>query len=197
MIILLNGTSSSGKSSLAKALQNLLNEPHLWCGIDDFIFMLPKAYLNPPLWGQVFEYRWSEAPTPELLEIHPGPLGHRLISGMHQSIAALTRNGFSVIADHVLLAPEWLQDCLHTFANFDVLFVGVRCPLEVLEQRERTRRDRTLGQARAQIQAVHAHGPYDIEVDTSVLSPVECAQQIVDYLRNCPPPQAFRRLRSA
>jgi len=52
-IILLNGTSSSGKTSIVKALQDSLEEPYLVMGIDRFIWMLPKRYLNSPLWDEV------------------------------------------------------------------------------------------------------------------------------------------------
>ena len=48
-ILLLNGTSSSGKTSLVKALQTLLPEPFLDAGLDRFLWMLPKRYLDRPL----------------------------------------------------------------------------------------------------------------------------------------------------
>jgi chloramphenicol 3-O phosphotransferase len=63
----------------------------------------------------------------------------------------------------------------------------------VLEQREHQRQDRTLGQARAQYDLVHAHGVYDLEVDTSLAGPEACAQQVIERLR-AGPPQAFRTL---
>jgi chloramphenicol 3-O phosphotransferase len=74
--------------------------------------------------------------------------------------------------------------------------VGVKCPLEVLEAREKSRRNRTLGQARAQYPIVHAHTIYDLEVDTSLLSAEECAQSIKDRVGSNSPPTAFRRLRN-
>ena len=52
-IILLNGTSSSGKTSIVKALQDSMEEPYLDMGIDRFIWMLPKRFLNRPLWDEV------------------------------------------------------------------------------------------------------------------------------------------------
>ncbi|MCB0257983.1 MAG: hypothetical protein KDI55_30035, partial [Anaerolineae bacterium] len=51
-IIILNGTSSAGKSSLAKALQTQLPNPYLHLEIDTMVFALPKRYLNPPLWHE-------------------------------------------------------------------------------------------------------------------------------------------------
>jgi chloramphenicol 3-O phosphotransferase len=183
-IIILNGTSSSGKTSIVKALQDLLDEPHLDAGIDKFIWMLPERYLDRPLWDEVLG-----------LATQAGVVGHRLMSGMHQAIAALSRTGNNVVADHVLVEPRWLQECVALFADLPAFLVAVHCPLAVLEQRERARKNRTWGQAGAQFGLVHAHGIYDLEVDTSISSPNECALQIKTRLQDGNPPTAFRRLR--
>ena len=183
-IIILNGTSSSGKTSIVKSLQATLDQPFLDAGIDRFIWMLPERYLDRPLWDEILG-----------LANKAGPLGHQLMSGMHHAIAALSQAGNNVVADHVLVEPQWLQECIHLFCDSPALFVGVRCPLEVLVQRERERRDRTLGQARAQFDLVHAHGIYDLGVDTSVSSPEECAEQIKQRLEDSTPPDAFKRLK--
>ena len=55
-IIVLNGTSSAGKSSLSRALQGRLDGPWLGVGIDTVVFALPTSYLNPPRWAEVFRY---------------------------------------------------------------------------------------------------------------------------------------------
>jgi len=183
-IILLNGTSSSGKTSIVKALQETLGEPFLDAGLDRFLYMLPKRYLNRPLWDDVLG-----------LATKAGRVGHLLVSGMHHSIAALARSGNNVVADHVLVEPSWLEECVEIFREFPVLFVGVQCPLDVLEERESQRKDRTLGQAKAQFDLVHAHGIYDLEVNTALLSPEECALQITNYLNSQKSFSAFERLR--
>jgi len=175
-IILLNGASSSGKSSIVKALQTILSEAYLEAGIDKFLFMLPNDYLmEPHLWHQVIGYEKRE--NGELLP-KVGDHGHQLMRGMHRAIAALAQTGNNVVADHVMLDRLWLDDCLDVFRGFEVLFVGVLCPLEVLEAREKSRGDRTLGQAGGQAGIVHQGCIYDIEVDTSVLSAEECAERI-------------------
>ncbi|HEX6383410.1 MAG TPA: chloramphenicol phosphotransferase [Anaerolineae bacterium] len=194
-IILLNGTSSSGKTNIVKALQEVMDEPYLDAGIDKFLWMLPSRYLNTALWHEVYEYVWPEDGRHEGLAIKAGPLGHRLMSGMHHAIAALSQAGNNVVADHVLAEPAWVQECAELLAELPALFVGIRCPLAVLEQREKNRRDRTLGQARAQLDLVHAHGIYDFEVDTSRYSALDCALQIKERVETGPPPMAFRRLR--
>lgn len=181
-IIILNGTSSSGKTSVLEALQERLEEPYLNMGIDKFIWMLPERYLERPLWDDVLG-RASEA----------GDTGHRLVSAMHHAIAAASRQGMNVLADHVLVEAAWAKECAHLFAGLPAWLVGVRCPLDVLEERERNRRNRTLGQARAQFEVVHAYCHYDLEVDTSVYNPQECAGQIIAFIQNRPP-EALNRM---
>lgn len=182
-IIILNGTSSSGKSCILHALQDILEEPYLDAGIDKFIWMLPARYLDRPLWDDVLG-----------MAVRAGPVGNQLISGMHQAIAVLSRTGINVIVDHVLVDPDWLLECIDLFHELPVLLVGIRCPLEVLVQREQARKNRTLGQAKAQYDLVHAHAIYDLEVDTSLLSPEECALRIKQRLEDGIPPAALKLL---
>jgi len=182
-IILLNGTSSSGKTSIVRALQNMLEEPYLEAGIDKFIWMLPPRYLERPLWDDVLG-----------LASQAGETGHTLVLGMHQAIEALAQSGNNVIADHVLVEEIWWQDCIRRFSDLPVFLIGVRCPLETVEQREKARRNRTLGQARAQLGVIHGRGIYDLDVDTSRYSAEECASQIVARVKAGEPPDALRRL---
>ena len=184
-IIVINGTSSSGKTSILRAIQEQFPAPYLDAGIDKFIWMLPKRYLDRPLWDEVLG-RAVEA----------GDLGHQLFGGMHRAIAALAQQGLNVVADHVLVEPAWVRDCAENFAGLPAWLVGLRCPLEVLEARERSRRDRTLGQARAQFEKVHAHGIYDLELDTAQLTPQECAARIRNLVDSGRAPEAFKRLLS-
>jgi chloramphenicol 3-O phosphotransferase len=128
--------------------------------------------------------------------IYMGPAARRLISGYHYSIAACASVGNNLIVDHVLWDLQWRQECITLLSGFSVFFVGVRCPLNVLEARERERGDRTLGQARAQFAYVHLDALYDLEIDTSLASPQECAAYIIAALRRPPTPSAFQQLRT-
>lgn len=180
-IIILNGTSSSGKTSLLEALQNRLTEPYLNAGIDKFIWMLPERYLDRPLWDDVLG-----------LATKAGVIGHTLFSGMHHAIAALSRTGNNVLADHVLVEPAWADECVRLFADLPAYLIGLQCPLEVLEAREKARKNRTLGQAKAQFSIIHKYCRYDLEVDTSVDSPEICAEKVIERLKA--PPTALRQM---
>lgn len=174
MILLLNGTSSAGKTSLAKALQRRWPRPLLAVGIDTVVFALPGRWLDPPGWHEVFVYTGSG----DDLRITAGPLGDRLVAGLHGSVAALAAEGFDVVVDHVLLSADWVAGAARAWSGHAVLSVGVRCPLAEVVRREAARADRTLGQARAQFTAVHAHAGYDTEVDTSLADPDDCATRV-------------------
>ena len=181
-IIFINGTSSSGKTSLLKALQEKFPEPYLDMGIDRFIWMLPKRYLDRPLWDEVL----GKA-------VQSGPLGLVLFSGMHHAIAAAAKQGNNIIADHVFVEKAWVDECASLFGDMDAYLIGLFCPLEILEQREKDRKDRTLGQAREQFDVIHKYVIYDLELDTSVSTVDECAIKVIERLKT--PPEAFKQLR--
>ncbi len=182
-VIFINGTSSSGKTSLLKLLQKKLPEPFLDMGIDKFIWMLPGRYLDRPLWDDVL----GKA-------VQPGPVGWSLFSGMHHAIAAAASRGNNILADHVFVEKAWVDECASLFADMNAYLIGLMCPLEILEQRERDRKDRTLGQAKMQYKVIHKFTQYDLELDTSKLTTEECAEQVIARLTNSP--IAFSKLKA-
>jgi chloramphenicol 3-O phosphotransferase len=181
-IILLNGASGSGKTSIAEQLLLVLDEP--W-------FHLPVDAINAMRSRQ------------RTLELSPADLElvlARTRAGFHRAVAGMAAAGNNVIADHVLSERWRLLDCLAVFAAFDVVFVGVRCAPAELARRERLRGDREPGLALAQHERVHAHGRYDLECDTTHASPLDCALSIKAFLaraRDRNTPRAFDELRAA
>lgn len=165
-------------------------------GVDRFMQMTPERYqpgigLRPG----------GERPDLE-------PLIVTLYRAMYASIAQHSRLGLNVVVDvghhDVYAAPRRiLPACARLLVDLPALFVGVRCPLEVIMQR---RRETWPGNApddgsvpppvRLWQQAVHIPGIYDLEVDTSVLSPQECADVIHKRLEEGPSPTAIFRLAS-
>jgi chloramphenicol 3-O phosphotransferase len=169
-IIFLNGVSSSGKSTLAKELQKRLTESFLHLQLDDFIHMLPLT---------------------DDLEMFM-----RMVSGMNRSIAVMSEEHNNLIVDHVLVDKSWLDQCLQLLGDRYVLFVGLSCPLDELERRERERDSRRQGFARAQIENIHQGKIYDVELDTHILSVGECVERVLEFY-NSKQPVAFDRMRAA
>lgn len=175
VLVIVNGASSAGKSSLVREFQQLVDKPFLDIGLDKFIFSLPKHYLSS---------NWTEI----LGEgDRAGPAGDLLASGMHSAWAALCMSGNNVIADHVLVEESWVRECANLFVGFETFLVGLRCPIAVLEARERDRADRTLGQAKKQYLRVHANLTYDLELDSAQLSAAQCAVKVWDCVSNHEP----------
>ncbi len=174
-ILLLNGTSSSGKSSIAKALQQILTAPCFHLCIDDYLGAFQKD-----LWGnkEIVQREWANN-----------------ITGFHAAAAGIARAGNMVILDDVLEEePPWVESFLKLFDGIEVIFIGIHCPLQELERREKKRGAHKAGRARLQFDQVHARATYDIELDSSVNSPEQCAAVIVDYVNSGCRPTAFEQL---
>ena len=175
LIIFLNGTSSSGKSSIAKELLPILDDTYFHMPVDAFHAMRARKDFTSDELTSVLRHTWM---------------------GFHRAVAGMATAGNNIVVDHVLSEQWRLLDCVALFAPENVVLVGVHCPLSELERREQERGDRPPGLAARQITQVHAHGLYDIECDTSVSSPADCAQQIKDFLPHRPTPTAFEKLKA-
>jgi chloramphenicol 3-O phosphotransferase len=194
-IIILNGTSSAGKSSIVHALQEIMDEPYLEAGFDKFLWMLPAKFLKRPLYLDVLDYEPVFSGGEPRRALRPRRIGFQLVAGMHRAVAALAQAGNNVILDHLLVEPGWVEDCARLFSDYWALMVGVRCPLAVIIERESQRGDRTPGIAPGHYDLVHAYTQYDLEVDTSLLSAVDCAAVIKQRILDKAPPQALRALK--
>jgi chloramphenicol 3-O phosphotransferase len=162
-------------------------------GVDQFMQMIPARYLPG-----IGLRPGGERPDLE-------PLVPILYRAMYQSIAAHSRLGLNVAVDvghHDAYAiPRGiLPECARILSGLPVFFVGVRCPIAiVMERRRATGWDAsTSADAPTPVQlwqaAVHSPGIYDLEVDTSVLSPEMCAALIRQHLQADRALPAFQRL---
>lgn len=173
-IILLNGVGSAGKSSIAKALQTMTIEPFLHVQMDAFVEMLPEALQDH---ADGFSYEAIEEDGRPQVVIRVGPVGEQTLRGMRHAMAAMAGQGNNLIVDDVLCGGE-MSEYLRLLSDFDLCLVGVFAPLDVLEAREIQRADRLPGLARWQYDRVHKNIGYDLEIDTSTLTPLECARRI-------------------
>ena len=144
-IIILNGTSSAGKSSLARTFQ--AQSEHQWVrlSIDDCFRAFPAgANLNTVPY-------------------------ERLRRVFYQNIALWASEGFDLIVDTVFEEPGCLCKALRLLQPYQVWLVGLHCPLDELERREAVRGNRPLGLARSQFQTVHSYCGYDLELNLSLI----------------------------
>ncbi|MBO6701782.1 MAG: zeta toxin family protein [Pseudomonadales bacterium] len=200
IIVFLNGTSSAGKTTLAHALQEEMQAPYQHVALDQFRDGLPAKYrgLNAPD-GTTGARGLNVVPTEidsgqAVTEVRFGEDGTRVLMGMRRAIATLADNGVNVIVDDIILTQDFLEDYLRVMMPHSLYFIGVRCPLEVIAAREAMRLGRFPGTAESHFEKCHAHGTYDLEVDTSDTLPAVCARRIRERIESGPP-TAFDELR--
>lgn len=188
--IVLNGPSSAGKTTIAFELQRLWPGPNPLqvSGFDTFLSCQPREFYG--IDGETapgFSWRDTTYEGAAAQEIVTGPLGAALIRAAQAYWRACAEEGFDQLIDDVWLTSEQARGLKEALTGFDVLWVGLHSPLEVLEMRELSRGDRPAGQARGQVHIVHSWASYDLELDTSKSSSIECAQQILAALDKTAP----------
>ena len=159
--VLLNGPSSSGKSTLAKALQALIenrrSERYEVVSIDDFM----KGSPNETIYEDDV-YAVSGDLCEKALEI----LG----------------SGSGVIIDHVITSERIFTQLTEMLSAYPLRLVNITCPLDVLREREVERGDRCIGSAEASAEYLYPKDGYELTVDTSRGTQAGNALQIFETL---------------
>ena len=178
--MILNGAPRSGKSSIAAAIQNELAGVWINLGVDVARAATPSR-LQPGIGLRPGEPDHPAAPYVAVL-----------YAALYESIAAHSTLGLNVIVDVGHYDAQILADSTKRLVELPVLFVGVHCPLETIMERRRA-----AGAERYAVAAedepvpppvlrwqreVHGDWTYDLELDTSRLTPSECAAAIAERL---------------
>lgn len=178
-IILLNGPSSSGKSTLCKAIQAQIDQPFLQFSLDFFMF---KTEVLPRRWDEKGEFSWK-ALRPQVFE------------GFYNCLPALARAGNNLIVEQITETQNQLHMLVERLEGFEVFYVGVHCPLPELIRREQLRGDRGTGDAKRDFETVHSFSNYDFEVD-SMLPASENADRIIAAWKSRQNLSVFDQLRA-
>jgi chloramphenicol 3-O phosphotransferase len=165
-IVMLNGTSSSGKTSIARAFQELAPRLFLNFSIDSILLGLPVSALERIRRGDdIRDLRYPE-----------------LVRAFYACVRQLAALGHDLVIDHAIISEREAELLRSAVQSHRVLFVGVDCPVDELAERERSRGDRRIGMAAAQREHIHRWLEYDLMLDTSVVDAEEAARQIVAAL---------------
>jgi chloramphenicol 3-O phosphotransferase len=154
-IILLNGPSSAGKSTLCRAIQAQIDEPFLQFSLDFFFFnspVLPRQQLKDGT------FDWAT-------------MRPQVFKGFFNCLPALALAGNNLVIEYIIETQAQWDALRQRLEGFDVYLIGVHCPLPELERREQLRGDRRIGDARRDLETVHSFTKYDFEIDSS--EPVE------------------------
>ena len=175
-IILINGASSSGKSTLARQLQQTLPMPFWHFSFDHLrdSNALPMARIRS---GDI------DWPT-----MRPA-----VFDGFHRCLPVLAETGNNLIVEHIIENEIWMSDLVTLLTGLDVFFVGVHCSLPELERREFERGNRRVGEARRDYQIIHSFAEYDLEIN-SMQSNQTNVNTLVDAWKSRQSPSAFERM---
>ena len=153
MILFLNGCSSSGKTTVAKAIQHLSDKPWLLLGIDTFFQMMPLKYVG---FGEKahegYHFIQNHDKEGPLMHIESGSFGKAVTQSIPKVVQTLANDGHDLIVDEVLFSDAELENYMQVLDGQTVYFIGVMCDLKTLQEREILRGDRALGLGRDQIQ---------------------------------------------
>jgi chloramphenicol 3-O phosphotransferase len=196
-IVLLNGAPRSGKSSIARAMQARLDGVWVNFGVDAAMAMQPAA-IAPGI---------GLRPGGERPDLEP--VVRQLYGALFDSIAAYARAGVNVVSDvgiHDAYSRPLgvLDDAVRRLNGLPVLFVGVKAPIETIMARRNAdpqggyyaAGDDVPAPVQLWQEAPHAHGVYDLEIDTGAVTAEQAAEAIGAMIQSWPKVTAFERLRT-
>jgi chloramphenicol 3-O-phosphotransferase len=138
-IVIINGTSGSGKSTAAELFQKRSDDYWLLYGIDHFLAGTQPAqygHHGPKSREGIHAEPVDPANPDGPLRWTMGPKGVQAFATLHEWIASASRQGCNIIFDHLLMTDTpVLADCAWRLEGLPVLLVTLKPPLDVLEKR--------------------------------------------------------------
>ncbi len=169
-VIVFNGGSSSGKSTLTRALQAVLPGTWLRLGVDTLVEACPPSLLS----GEGLDLAEDGS-------VGVGEAFTAVERFWMAGVAQMAELGALVLVeDNFVSGPVAQQRWRQALEGVPTGWVGVRCGATTAARRERERGDRVAGMAEQQAEAVHVGIDYDVEVDTSRTAAAELADQVRD-----------------
>jgi chloramphenicol 3-O phosphotransferase len=182
-VLFVNGGSSAGKTSLIRAVQELVPVPYLHVGLDHCFASVPEP------WGGGGPGRHSAAgfayrsyPGDDgfpRTEIAVGSAGAAMLAAYRRSLVTLLQQGCRLAVDELLLSAEIGADYLTLLAPYDVQYVLMIAGPDCLEERC-TERGYRQGFGRWSLTAgAKLPRDYDLIFDSERMSTQECAAAVV------------------
>lgn len=135
---------------------------------------------------------WEGGPAPEgfswkqtydetghpVQDIQMGPFAKKVSQTLKEIVLTMAKEGHYIIIDDVAFGKTDVDAWREVLKDYKVLWIGIKSPLPLLEEREKLRGDRIKGSARSQYFKVHNDVVYDLEFDVSKISLEEIVKEI-------------------
>ena len=157
-MILLNGPSSAGKSTLSREIQNKLKE----MGVESMIISIDDYMQTDPR-ETIYE--------DDIYEIMPN---------MNRDVTEAMKQGKTIIVDHAITSERIYESLMDAAKGGKIFTVKVICDIEVLRKREIERGDRCIGSAEASLEYLWPKEDYDLCVDNGKMTSAENAVIIIE-----------------
>ncbi len=195
-LLFINGTSSTGKTTLARKLQALWPTPMIYLGLDSWITtVLAEKYWEQAVnLDQIKDDLSVKQGTHFLLpntvdnltpwpKIASGSVSDQAVAILHDTALAFLNKGSSVVLDGVFLSPTWRDDFLLKTAHCSRCLIQMIAPDTVLKARERQRGDRMKDVFRSLNLIIHQGLDYDLSLDSGILSEQQCVEKTLSWLK--------------
>ena len=169
-VIMINGTSCAGKSSLSEYLVDNLEECYEHIAWDDYVESIKQ------------DERLSQDQKNDLISLFLKDTSEKLQSGT------------KLILDIVCVNTQTLQNLIDFYEPFGLLTIYMEAPADILNEREQQRPNRANGQAEAQLLQINDqenHPPYDMNFDSSQQTTECIGQQVISTIKNQASPTIY------
>ena len=145
-LFVLNGATSTGKTSTAKILQNLLPDPNILLGIDHFHLAIPSAKLdlNKPDPDYLAPRQYTKDGK-EYCVIEHGQYIKMVDVARFTAVRTFLDNDINVISDELFWQKDTVLTFLNTLQGEKVYMIGMYVDESEGEARA-TRRDKSIAQ---------------------------------------------------
>ena len=162
-IVCLNGVTSSGKTSIAKEIQNISDQNYYYISLDMFEQMANLKYRIKAYYMEMND----------------------CVSVMYENVSSFAKLGKNVILDTVLLdipeQPQVYERLIKACEGIQIFNIHVVCPIDECEKRTIARGDRRLGLSEWHSERM-AEIPYFFTVNTMNKSSAKCASEILEQI---------------
>lgn len=182
-VIFINGTSSTGKTTLARNLQKSLSDKWLYMDMDHFIEMInPEIAIfdkNHPKFLEKTSGFYAEK-SGDGYHIDVGHLGEKILSDMVEQVKNMLELGWNIIFVGVRPYEKQLKQIKEKLAKFNPLTIYLYASKQIIQNRELGRDNRLTGSTVELLKRFEGKNLHDLQFDSGATKAEIIAKEIVE-----------------